>query len=230
MRPSRPLAATLLVASAALLTACLPDASPAEVVSSPAPEVPTTSTESPSAAPPSEATAPATVTSDPIPAEATVGGALTVNPPPAPLVTAWARHQLYELSFVVPASPSDELSFLDDPDAYSVYRWNDGDTFDPYPLVHMSVASSATDGRATAPTGGHGEESVAELWLPGAEDAWVVTELPAEDPSMPGSYRSYFVIINTAARTYSVYIGVPRTDEGADAAEAAIAGLHLTTG
>jgi hypothetical protein len=94
----------------------------------------------------------------------------------------------------------------------------------------MSVASSATDGRATAPVEGLGEESVAELFLPGAEDAWVVMELAPDDASMPGSYRSYYVIINTATRLYHVYIGVPRTDEGAQAAEEAIASLRLIAG
>jgi hypothetical protein len=221
------LALALLAGRAVLLTACDPVASVSPVASDPTPSAaaPTAS----SSAAPSEA-APVPATSAPDVVEATAGGVLTVDPPPAPLVSDWARHQLYELSFVVPASP-DKLSFLDNPAAYSVYNWNQGDTFDAEPLLHMSVASSATDGRATPPMAGMtGTESVSELDIPGADGAWLSVERAPADQRLPGPYRSYFVTINTAARMYLVYIGVPRTDEGAQAAQEAIASLHLTTG
>lgn len=229
MRLPRALAPTLLAASALLLTACDPVGSAtAGMGSGPASESPAVSSVTPSSAPAQAPTATATSTPDVV--RAAAGGLFTVNPEPAPLVSAWVSHQLYELSFVVPASP-DKLSFTDNPDAYSVYDWNDGDTFAPDPLVHMSVASSATDGRATAPVDGVlGTGSVSELDLPGADDAWLVVETAAEDPRMAGSYHSYVVTINTAARRYRVHIEVPRTDEGAEVAQEAIAGLHLTAG
>jgi hypothetical protein len=228
MRPHRALVPALLAVSAVLLTACDPIASAPEVGSRPTPISAAVPTTSPSSPPPE--TPSATTTSTPDVVEATAGGVLTVDPPPAPLVTAWGRHQLYELSFVVPASP-DKLSFSDNPGAYSVYNWNQGDTFDPEPLLHMSVASSATDGRATPPTDAMpGTESVSDLDLPGAAGAWLTVERAPADPRMPGPYRSYYVTINTAARMYMLYIGVPRTDEGAQAAREAIASLHLTTG
>lgn len=218
----------LLVASAVLLTACDPVGSVSPVGSGPTPSAAAAPTASPSSAPPETPSPTATSTPDVV--EATAGGVLTVDPPPAPLVSEWARHQLYELSFVVPASP-DKLSFSDNPAAYSVYNWNQGDTFDAEPLLHMSVASSATDGRATPPVAGMpGTESVSELDLPGADGAWLTVERAPADPRMPGPYRSYFVTINTAARMYMIYIGAPRTDEGAQAAKVAIASLHLTTG
>ena len=229
MRPRRALVPALVAVSAVLLSACDPMVSTPEVRSGPTPSTSAAPTTSPTS-PPAETRPAATSTTTPAVAEATAGGVFTVDPKPMPLVSDWARHQLFELSFVVPASP-DKLSFSDDPAAYSVYNWNQGDTFDPEPRFHMSVASSATDGRATAATGDlPGTESVSELDLPGADGAWLTVEQAPLDPRMAGPYRSYFVTINTAARTYLVYIGVPRTDEGAQAAQEAIASLHLTTG
>jgi hypothetical protein len=227
MRPRRALVAALLAVGAVLLSACDPIVPTPEVRSAPTPSSP--------AAPPASPTTPpvagvTTATSTPDVAEATAGGILGVDPKPIPLVSDWARHQLFELSFVVPASP-DKLSFSDDPAAYSVYNWNQGDTFDPEPLVHMSVASSATDGRATPPTGDMpGTESVSELDLPGADGAWLTVEQAPLDPRMAGPYRAYFVTIDTATRMYMVYIGVPRTDEGAQAAKEAVASLRLAAG
>jgi hypothetical protein len=234
MRPRLASIPALLAVSAVLLTACDPNASTPEVRSSPTPSSAAVPTASPTSPPPETPSATATSTVDVAEATAggivTAGGVLTVDPPPASLVAGWARHQLYELSFVVPASP-DKLSFADNPGAYSVYNWNQGDTFDPEPLLHMSVASSATDGRATPPMESMpGTESVSELDLPGADGAWLTVERAPADPRLPGAYRSYFVTINTAARMYMLYIGVPRTDEGAQAAKEAIASLHLTTG
>lgn len=228
MRRSRALVPAFLALSAVLLTACDPAAPTPEAGPAATPGPSATPTAAPVETAPPTAPSTASATSTPDVVQATAGGILTVDPPPAPLVSAWARHQLYELSFVVPASP-DELSFSDNPDAYSVYNWNEGDTFDAQPLLHMSVASSATDGRATPPTDGMpGTESVSELELPGADSAWVTVDRAPADSRLPGPYRSYFVTINTAARMYLIYIGVPRTDEGTQAARQAIAGLHLT--
>jgi len=229
MRQLRALTPALVAASALLLTACDPvGSSPAETGAAPAPESTVVSTVTPSRAP-AEVPA-ATATSAPDVVRATAGGVFTVDPKPAPLVGAWAAHRLYELSFVVPASP-DKLSFSDNPDAYSVYNWNEGDTFDPEPRVHMSVASSATDGRVTAPVGGIlGTESVSALDLPGSDEAWLEVAAATEDPRMAGSYRSYFVTINTAARMYLVHVELPATDEGAQVAQEAIASLHLSAG
>lgn len=241
MRQPRALTPTLLAAMGLLLTACNPVGSPvAEPGSGPtaettvAPTAPTsrapTSTAPTSSAPTSSTATPTAAASSTPDVVRTAGGVLTVNPKPGPLVSAWVAHRLYELSFVVPASP-DKLSFSDDPAAYSVYDWNEGDTFDPEPRVHMSVSSSATDGRAQAPVDGIlGTASVSTLHLPGADDAWLEVEAAPEDPRMPGSYSSYVVTINTAARTYRVHIEVPRTDEGAEVAEEAVAGLHLVAG
>ena len=227
MRQLRALPPALLAASALLLTACEPVGSAtADLGAGPAPASPAVSTVAPTGAPPQAPSASATSTPGVV--QATAGGVLTGNPTSPPLVSAWVPHRLYELSFVVPASP-DKLSFSDDPQAYSVYNWNEGDTFDPVPLVHMSVASSATDGRATAPVDGIlGTGTVTTLDIPGADDAWLVVQAAPEDPRMPGSYASSVVTINTATRRYLVHIEVPRTDEGAEVAQEAVAGLHLT--
>jgi hypothetical protein len=229
MRHFRALPPALVAAGALLLTACDPVASPpAGNAASPAPESTAVSPPTPSRAPAEVPSATATGIPDVV--RATAGGVLTVDPKPAPLVSAWISHQLYELSFVVPASP-DKLSFSDDPDAYSVYDWNEGDTFDPEPRVHMSVASSATDGRASAPVAGIlGTGSVSTLELPGSDDAWLEVAPAPPDPRMAGSYRAYSVSINTAERKYLVHIEVPSTGEGAEVAQEAIAALHLTTG
>src|SRR5689334_19960481 len=173
MRPRRALVPAFLALSAVLLTACDPAVPTPEAGPAVTPSASAAPTTAPVGTAPPSPTSTATATSTPAVVEATAGGILTVNPPPAPLVPVWARHQLYELSFVVPASP-DKLSFSDNPDVYSVYKWNEGDTFDAEPLLHMSVASSATDGRATRPTDGMpGTESVSELALPGADSAWI---------------------------------------------------------
>ena len=235
MRQLRALPPTLLAACALLLTACDPFVSPiAEPPPSPATGSSSTSTTSPSSAPaspssPADQASPAAATSTPDVPEATAGGVLTVNPEPAPLVPAWGRYQLYELSFVLPAEP-DKLQVEDDPVGYSYYSWNMGSHLPKEPPLGMSVESSATD-RATAPEQGRPyQESVSTLTLPGADDAWLaVYRYTAATPTESASHV-YIVWINTATRMYRMEIGVPLTDEGAEVARAAIASLHLTTG
>jgi hypothetical protein len=132
---------------------------------------------------------------------------------------------LYDLSFAVPVDPRVQGVAVPNPEAYSVYDWNESaSTPVADPPVHLSVATSATDRLPSTDVPDPNREM---LTLAGAARAWVTHE--ASPPGLfPGDYRDFFVnILTSGPRFYMVHIQVPATDEGAEVAQTFIDSLHM---